>query len=191
MILHGLGWARFSRKAFDEGTGQGLLLWSPFPDANKALRSTLLRWVGLEQIFKFVDDRQSASDYIRELEQGASLEVDGYRWSASLWRDSFNITLPVALASEEQAAHAYRKARQDRQAHPRRIAPGQRRSGGVTTTSRTLVGFMLRIVTGSPPSPRNLTKELLVLEAIQNRELIFWMAWLSHSGNLSSPSRQL
>jgi hypothetical protein len=110
MVLHGLGLgAVLAGKAFDDGTGQGLLMWSPFPDANKALRSTLLRWVGLEQIFKFVDDRQSASDYIRELEQGAALEVDGYRWSSSLWRDSFNFTLPVALASEEQAAHAYRR----------------------------------------------------------------------------------
>lgn len=110
MVLHGLGLgAVLAGKAFDEGIGQGLLMWSPFPDANKALRSTLLRWVGLEQIFKFVDDRQSASDYIRDLERGSSLEVDGYRWSPALWRDSFNFTLPVALASEEQAAHAYRR----------------------------------------------------------------------------------
>jgi hypothetical protein len=35
--------------------------------------------------------------------------VDGYRWSPTLWRDSFNFTMPVALASEEQAAHAYRR----------------------------------------------------------------------------------
>ena len=110
LILHGLGLgAVLAGRAFDKGTGEGLLLWSPPANANQALRATLIRWVGLEQIFKFVDDRQSASDYIRDLERGSSLEVDGYRWSPALWRDSFNFTLPVALASEEQAAHAYRR----------------------------------------------------------------------------------
>jgi hypothetical protein len=82
------------RRAFDEGIGDALLLWSPPANANQALRATLMRWVGLEQIFKFGDDRKSASDYIRELEQGSPLEVDGYRWPVSLWRDSFDSPCP-------------------------------------------------------------------------------------------------
>jgi hypothetical protein len=68
-----------------------------------------MRWAGLEQIFKFGDDRKSAADYIRELEQGAPLEVDGYRWPVSLWRDSFEFTLPAALQSEESAAQHYQR----------------------------------------------------------------------------------
>jgi Serine aminopeptidase, S33 len=108
LVLHGLGLgAILAGRMFDEGIGEGLLLWSPPANANQALRSTLMRWVGLEQIFKFGDDRKSASDYIRELESGSALEVDGYRWSPNLWRDSFNFTLPEALASEETAALAY------------------------------------------------------------------------------------
>jgi hypothetical protein len=65
--------------------------------------------VGLEQIFKFGDDRKSASDYIRELEQGSPLEVDGYLWSVNLWQDSFKFTLPTALDIEASAAQAYKR----------------------------------------------------------------------------------
>ena len=88
LVLHGLGLgAVLAGRAFDEGIGEGLLLWSPPENANQALRATLVRWVGLEQIFKFGNDRKSASNHIRALEQGTSLEVDGYRWSAGLWQD--------------------------------------------------------------------------------------------------------
>jgi len=110
LVLHGLGLgAVLAGKAFDEGIGLGLLLWSPPANANQALRATLMRWVGLEQIFKFGNDMRTASGYIRDLEQGSSLEVDGYRWSASLWRDSFGITLPEGLLSEASAAEKYQR----------------------------------------------------------------------------------
>jgi len=110
LLLHGLGLgAILAGRAFDAGTGDGLLLWSPPANANQALRATLLRWVGLEQIFKFGDDRKSASDYIRELEQGSALDVDGYRWSPELWRDSFQFAMPAALSSEAEAARAYER----------------------------------------------------------------------------------
>jgi Serine aminopeptidase, S33 len=110
LVLHGLGLgAVLAGRAFDEGIGDGLLLWSPPANANQALRATLMRWVGLEQIFKFGDDRKSASDYIRELEQGSPLEVDGYLWSVNLWQDSFKFALPEALITEESAAHAYNR----------------------------------------------------------------------------------
>jgi hypothetical protein len=110
LVLHGLGLgAVLAGDAFDQGIGDGLLLWSPPTNANQALRATLMRWVGLEQIFKFGDNRKSASDYIRELEGGCSLEVDGYRWSVDLWQESSGFALPAALASEESAALAYER----------------------------------------------------------------------------------
>jgi alpha-beta hydrolase superfamily lysophospholipase len=110
LVLHGLGMgAVLAGRAFDAGLGDALLLWSAPASANQALRATLMRWVGLEQIFKFGPEQKSASDYIRELEQGSPLEVDGYRWPVSLWRDSFAFTLPAALANEESAAHKYQR----------------------------------------------------------------------------------
>jgi pimeloyl-ACP methyl ester carboxylesterase len=110
LILHGLGLgAVLAGRAFDEGIGDGLLLWSPPANANQALRATLIRWVGLEQIFKFGDERKSASEYIRQLEQGAPLDVDGYRWQPKLWNDSFQFTLPAAFQSEATAAEASKR----------------------------------------------------------------------------------
>jgi hypothetical protein len=109
-VLHGLGLgAVLAGRAFDDGMGDGLLLWSPPVNANQALRATLMRWVGLEQIFKFGDDRKSAADYIRELEQGSPLDVDGYCWSHSLWRESFGFALPAALSTEQSAAQHYKR----------------------------------------------------------------------------------
>src|ERR1039458_130178 len=65
LVLHGLGLgAVLAGRAFAGTIGDGLLLWGAPANANQALRQTLMRWVGLEQIFKYGDDRKSASDYI-------------------------------------------------------------------------------------------------------------------------------
>jgi hypothetical protein len=108
MLLHGLGLgAVLAGQAFEDGMGDGLLLWSPPASANQALRITLMRWAGLEQIFRFGAEPRSTGDYIRELEQGASLDVDGYSWSPRLWRDSLNFAMPTALLNEESAAQTF------------------------------------------------------------------------------------
>jgi hypothetical protein len=110
LVLHGLGLgAVLAGRAFHQGIGDALLLWSPPANANQALRATLMRWVGLEQIFKFGPEQRSASDYIRSLEQGSPLEVDGYTWSLKLWRESFNISLPATLSNEQSAREAYQR----------------------------------------------------------------------------------
>jgi alpha-beta hydrolase superfamily lysophospholipase len=110
LVVHGLALgAVLAGRAFDSGIGDALLLWSPPANANQALRSTLMRWVGLEQIFKFGNDRRSTADYIRELEQGSPLEVEGYQWSTKLWQESFAFNLPHALENEEAAALAYQR----------------------------------------------------------------------------------
>lgn len=110
LFLHGVGLgAVLAGRAFHYGLGDGLMLWSAPANANVALRATLMRWVGLEQIFKFGREQKSASDYINGLEMGSPLEVDGYSWSVDLWRDSFHFDLPAALASEQAAAAAYNR----------------------------------------------------------------------------------
>lgn len=110
LLLHGLELgAVLAGRAFHNGIGDGLLLWSPPANANQALRTTLIRWVSLEQIFKRAEERRTASDYIRELEQGTHQEVEGYRWSTRLWRESFNFILPEGLANQESAALAYQR----------------------------------------------------------------------------------
>jgi len=107
LVLHGLSMgAVLAGRAFDQCIANALLMWSPPINANLALRATLTRWVGLEQIFKFGAVRRSVSDYIRELEQGLPLEVDGYQWSTKLWQDSFAFAIPEALLSDQITSDA-------------------------------------------------------------------------------------
>ena len=110
LILHGLEvGSLLAGKAFDAGIGDALLLWSPPANANQALRATLLRWVGLEQLLRYSSERVTAADRIRQLEQDFPVEVEGYRWSPRLWRDSFSFQLPSGLEDEESAIIKYPK----------------------------------------------------------------------------------
>jgi Serine aminopeptidase, S33 len=110
LLLHGLEvGALLAGSVFHENIGDGLLLWSPPRNANQALRRTLLRWVGIEQIFQSVDERKPTSDYFRELDEGGCLDVEGYPWSAELWRSSFAYELPSTLIDEVSASATYNK----------------------------------------------------------------------------------
>jgi hypothetical protein len=110
LILNGLEiGGLLAGKAFDSGVGDIFLSWSAPANANLALRPILFRWVIADQLFKFGDDRKPATAYIREMEEGSSIEVEGYRWSANLWRESFQVVLPLALKDETHARAVYGK----------------------------------------------------------------------------------
>lgn len=95
LYLHGLeAGACLASQCFLTGMGDGLLLWSPAGSANQALRSTLLRWVGLEQLLTPGAERRTAADYMRRLESDKPVEVEGYQWSPKLWKESFDWKLP-------------------------------------------------------------------------------------------------
>jgi predicted alpha/beta hydrolase len=108
LLLHGLEiGALLVGKAFEAGIGDSLLLWSPPASANQALRTTLLRWVGLQQLLRFTEERVTGADNIRLLEEGSPIEVEGYQWSPRLWRDSFAFELPQGMDNEQTAAEKY------------------------------------------------------------------------------------
>jgi pimeloyl-ACP methyl ester carboxylesterase len=108
LFLHGLEiGAVLAGKAFASGIGQALLLWSPPANANAALRTTLIRWVGLAQLLRHTAERKTAGDDIRQLEAGSPVEVEGYQWSPRLWQDSFQFELPAGIADEASASRRY------------------------------------------------------------------------------------
>jgi hypothetical protein len=108
LLLHGLEMgALLAGKIFETGIGDGLLLWSPPATAHQALRSTLLRWVGLEHLFKGSQEARPASEYIRLLEEGSLIDVEGYSWSSTLWRDSFDLHLPASMTDDVTASAAH------------------------------------------------------------------------------------
>lgn len=123
LVLHGLEiGAILAARAFDNGVGDSALIWSPPANAHQALRSSLMRWVGLEHLYKSREEVKSAAEYIRELEQGSFVEVEGYRWSSALWRDACDVTLPAPMLDDTTAALEYdrpvRVVKLDRRAAP-------------------------------------------------------------------------
>jgi hypothetical protein len=110
LVLHGLGiGALLASFAFQAGLGNALMLWSPPASANEALRSSLVRWVNVDQLFKYGDGRKPPSAFIQELERGSPVEVEGYQWSGKLWRESFQVHLPAALQDEVTARAEYER----------------------------------------------------------------------------------
>lgn len=95
LLLHGLSLgALFAARLFDRGVGDALLLWAPPPHANALLRSVLVNWITLEKLSQRPEQRRPLSAYLAQLEAEGVLEVNGYRWSIDLWRESFGFTLP-------------------------------------------------------------------------------------------------
>jgi hypothetical protein len=100
LILHGLELgALLANKTFASGVGDALLLWSAPSNANEVLRRPLSR-----QVFKSVYERRPLADYVRQLETDQSLDVEGYQWSGRLWRDSFQLGLPLETGNGPNTA---------------------------------------------------------------------------------------
>lgn len=101
LLLNGLEiGAILAAKAFEAGSGDALLLWAAPATAHEAIRSVIVRRVAIEYAFKFGDERKPVSQYIRDIENGQPLDLEGYRLPSRLWRDSFHVQLPRQLASE-------------------------------------------------------------------------------------------
>ena len=96
-------------RAFDAGVADALLLWSAPANANQVLRSTLQRWIGPQQLLKSPEERRPPSHYFRLLEQGESVEIEGYRWTGELWRQSLSFDLPAAMLPPNDPATFYKK----------------------------------------------------------------------------------
>ena len=104
VILHGLGLgALLASKAFAAGAGDGLLCWSVPKNANEVLRRALSHRVAADQMSRGANDRKSLQEYVRQLEADQHLEVDGYRWTGQLWRESFEIEAPFNRTDDDNS----------------------------------------------------------------------------------------
>jgi hypothetical protein len=100
LILHGLEFGGLLvARAFAEGAGHVLLLWSPPKSARDLLLDHLRQKLFVDYFAGNCVRRMVREDHIRELEAGRSLEVGGYCWSPELWRDAANFPLPPMDAS--------------------------------------------------------------------------------------------
>ena len=104
LLLHGLTLgAIVAGRCFDQGIGDGLILWSPPAQANLVMQPALKMWVTLKNLSARAGERKPMSTYLQQLEEG-SLEVDGYLWSSRLWKESFNFSTPASLATTASAS---------------------------------------------------------------------------------------
>jgi hypothetical protein len=69
------------------------------------LRAALQRRIGVDNMFRYGDQRKRVGDYLRQLET-EPLEVDGYQWSSRLWRDAFHLELPAGLEDKASVVSA-------------------------------------------------------------------------------------
>ena len=110
LIFHGLELGGLlAARAFHNDEADGLLLWSAPVDANKVLRSALNRWIGPLQLLKRPEERMLPSHYFGLLEEGKTVEVEGYVWSPELWRQSSSFGLPAAMTPPNDPAKTYKR----------------------------------------------------------------------------------
>jgi pimeloyl-ACP methyl ester carboxylesterase len=110
LILHGLEMGGIlAGRTFHSGAADALILWSAPPNANRVLRSTLQRWSGPQQLLKKVDERKPPSFYFHLLEHGGCVEVDGYEWTAELWRESLTFVLPEPMLPPNDPTRSYKR----------------------------------------------------------------------------------
>jgi hypothetical protein len=104
LILHGLEMgAVLASNIFAKGTGDALLLWGAPTTANEVLRRTLSRRIAVDA-FNRRSSRNSLQNYLQQLETDQSIEVEGYRWSGRLWRESFTFALVLGNAEKANPA---------------------------------------------------------------------------------------
>ncbi len=105
LLLHGLTLgAIVAGRCFEQGIGDGLILWAPPAHANAVLHPALKMWVTLQNLSARATDRKPISAYLHQLKEEGRLEVNGYIWSSRLWDESFHFSTPARLASVASAA---------------------------------------------------------------------------------------
>ena len=105
LILHGLGLgALLASHAFAQNAADILSLWSPPKTGTDVLSEALRRRVMIDYVTLPPDQRQTTQHYIQQIENGQTLEVEGYRWSPQMWHDAKNFPLLLPSPSPQGGA---------------------------------------------------------------------------------------
>ena len=119
LILNGVGLgALLCARAFSEGLGHAMLLWSPPESARQLLYDTLRLRLATDFALLPANGRRTRDDYIKVMECGGLVEVEGYPWSERLWRESadFPLTLPADPRDASQAPRPWHVMELDQRA---------------------------------------------------------------------------
>lgn len=80
--------ALLSKPLFEDGSVDGLVAWDP-PQTGRAMLMDMLRRKLAADYMEFPEaPRKVRDDYVRDLERGLEVEVEGYPWTQRLWRSA-------------------------------------------------------------------------------------------------------
>jgi len=80
--------ALLAKPLFEEGVIDGLIAWAP-PASARAMLMDMLRRKLAADYMEFPDaPRKVRDDYVRDLERGLEVEVEGYPWTQRLWKSA-------------------------------------------------------------------------------------------------------
>jgi hypothetical protein len=101
LVLHGLGFGGLlAAELFSQQTGDALLLWSPPNSGREALRAALMRRLAIDMGLFPAGKRKSWKDYMAELAQTGTVDVEGYPCSRALWQEGNQFPLVMPARSE-------------------------------------------------------------------------------------------
>lgn len=103
LVLHGMGMgALLAQKAFATGLGDALLMWSAPAHGLEILRQGLMVRLSMDMLLQPPGQRKTAQQYIAELKEGKTVQVDGYPWSAGLWESGEQLQLDREYSLERE-----------------------------------------------------------------------------------------
>jgi len=94
--------ALLARTAFDSHLADAFIAWDAPVSGKTMLMDMLRRKLAADYMESTGGERKTREDYVRDLEQGLVVEVEGYHWSQGLWRSAAGYTFaaPERLAGE-------------------------------------------------------------------------------------------
>lgn len=123
LALHGIGLgAALAARAFADGHGDALLLWAAPASGREVLKEGLMRRMSMDFVMQPKGARKSYDDYVAQIEAGERLEVEGYRWTRSLWHSAEGFELAAMLGGSgdtgSRADRPWRSIKLDRSKVP-------------------------------------------------------------------------
>lgn len=94
--------ALLARAAFDAHHSDAFIAWDAPPSGKHMLMDMLRRKLAADYMEFTGGGKKTRDDYVRELERGHVVEVEGYHWSQGLWRSAEGYTFaePERLSGE-------------------------------------------------------------------------------------------
>jgi pimeloyl-ACP methyl ester carboxylesterase len=112
LVMHGLGMgALLADRLFAQGTGDALLAWMP----PKSGREMLYEQLKIKMANNFIlpaNERKTRDQFVADLENGETVEVEGHNWTPRLWAESAEFVFGENALADQAASRRSRQVAQ-------------------------------------------------------------------------------